>query len=98
VSRVGRDYAYRQVRERILRDAQVCYLCAGELDFDAPPRSRWAPTIDHVLPVSALRNLDSRTARRLAIDPSGLRPAHYGCNAARGNGRNHRPRHASRSW
>jgi len=97
MSRTGRDYAYRKARARVLADAQLCHLCGQAIDFDAPPRSRWAASADHVLPVSALRDLDPRTAQRLASDPSGLRPAHVGCNSRRGAGRA-RPKHVSRGW
>jgi hypothetical protein len=97
VSRVGRDYAYQKVRARVLAGAQSCAICGGPLDFDAPPRSRWAPSADHLLPVSRTRGMDERTRRRLANDPGGLRAVHYGCNAKRGNGRK-RPVHTSRSW
>jgi hypothetical protein len=97
MSRLGRDYAYRQARARVLAGATVCHLCGRALDFDAPSRSRWAPSADHVLPVSALRGLDPRTAQRLASDPEGLRPSHYGCNSRRGAGRS-RPQHVSRGW
>lgn len=97
-SRVGRDYAYRKVRARVLDGAQVCALCGGPLDWDAPPRSRWAPSVDHVLPVSRTRGFDSETRRRLALDPAGLRPVHYGCNARRRDGRRQSARRVSRSW
>ena len=95
--RVGRDYAYRQVRDRILAGAQSCAICGGPLDWDAPPRSRWSPSVDHLLPVSRTRDLDESTRQRLALDPAGLVPCHYGCNAKRGNGRKRHP-HVSRSW
>lgn len=97
VSRLGRDYQYRKVRERVLRGAQVCHIYGEPLDWDAPPRSRWAPTVDHVVPVSSLRDMDPRAARRIAIDPSLMRPAHYGCNASRGANRS-KPKHVSREW
>lgn len=97
MSRVGRDYAYQKARARVLAGATVCHICGHELDFDAPPRSANAPSTDHVLPVSALRGLDPRTAARLAADPDGLRPCHVGCNSRRGAGRRPR-RHVSRRW
>jgi hypothetical protein len=98
MSRLGRDYAYRKARERVLRDATVCHLCGGALDFDAEPRSRWAPSVDHVLPVSSLVDLDPRSARKLAVDPELLRPAHVGCNSRRGDGRRDQAEHTSRGW
>ena len=97
MTRIGRDYAFRKVRERVLAGAQVCALCGRPLDWDAPPRSRWAPSVDHLLPVSRTRHLDPHTRRRLALDPGGLQAVHVGCNAKRGNGRK-RPVHISRSW
>jgi hypothetical protein len=95
--RIGRDYAHRKARERVLAGAQVCAICGGALDWNAPPRSRWAPSVDHLLPVSRTRGLDDATRRHLANDPAGLRPAHVGCNAKRGNGRQ-RQVHVSRVW
>jgi 5-methylcytosine-specific restriction endonuclease McrA len=95
--RIGRDYRYRQVRDRVLSGASVCHLCGRPLDFDADPRSRWAPSVDHLLPVSRTVGLDDATRQRLAVDPEGLVPAHVGCNSARGN-RRRRQRHISRSW
>jgi hypothetical protein len=97
VSQVGRDYAHRKARERVLAGAQWCHICGGALDWDAPPRSRWAPSVDHVLPVVRTRGMDESTRRRLALDPAGLRPAHVGCNARRGAG-GKRQVHVSRSW
>jgi hypothetical protein len=94
---LGRNYQYRKVRARILEAAQVCAICGGELDFDAPPRSRWAPSVDHVYPISKMDVLDPRTARLMAIDPAGLRAVHVGCNARRGAGRLSTP-HISRKW
>jgi hypothetical protein len=97
MTRIGRDYAYRVQRERVLAGAQACSICGLALDWDAPPRSRWAPSVDHVLPVSRTVGLDELTRSRLATDPGNLRPVHYGCNARRGN-RRRRPRRTSRSW
>jgi hypothetical protein len=91
------NHAYRKVRERVLDGAQVCCICGGPLDFDAPARSKWAPSVDHVLPVSRTVGLDPETRQRLAVDPEGLRPVHYSCNSRRGN-RRRRRRHVSRVW
>ena len=95
--RPGRDYAYQRAREHVLAGAQVCHVCGGPLDFDAPPRSPRSPSADHVLPVSATAHLDPMTRQRLGADPAGLRPCHYGCNSRRGNGRK-RQVHVSRAW
>ena len=89
--------AWRAVSARVLRDASVCWLCGLPLDFDAPARSRWSPSVDHVLSLSAMRGFDEGTQRRLALDPANLRAAHYGCNSRRGDGRVS-GRRASRQW
>jgi 5-methylcytosine-specific restriction endonuclease McrA len=95
--RPGRDYAYRKVRERILRNSELCHLCGEPLDFAAPPRSPWAPSVDHIFPVSAMRDADPQAARLLGADASNLQAAHVSCNSKRGAGREPRP-HISRSW
>jgi hypothetical protein len=92
------DHEWRKVRARVLAGAQVCAICAKPLDWDAPPRSRWAPSVDHRLPVSRTRGLDDELRRRLSLDPSALIPVHVSCNSRRGNGRRDRPRHVSRDW
>lgn len=92
------DRQYRNVRARVIAGAQVCAICGAPIDHDAPPRSRWAPSADHVLPISRTRGLDGELRQRLARDPSMLKAVHYGCNSRRGNGRRDRPRHVSREW
>jgi 5-methylcytosine-specific restriction endonuclease McrA len=90
--------AWEAARKQVLANASGCWLCGKPLDFDAPPRSRWAPSVDHVLPLKAMRHLDPVDQRRLALDPSNLRPCHYGCNSGRGARRIARPRLTSRAW
>jgi 5-methylcytosine-specific restriction endonuclease McrA len=75
---------WNRVRAMVLKGATHCDICDGALDFDAPPRSRWAPSVDHVVSLKAMRDLDPIAQRRLALDPTNLRPTHYGCNARRG--------------
>jgi len=88
-----------RVRALVLASSSVCWLCGKALDFNAPPRSRWAPSVDHVISLHAMRNLDAATQKRMALDPANLRPAHYGCNSGR---RERRPfpvaRRTSRQW
>jgi hypothetical protein len=92
------DHAWRKVRARVLDGAQLCHICGGALDWDAPPRSPFSPTVDHRLPVSFTRGLDDETRHDLALDPSLLQPAHYSCNSRKGNRRRHYPQHVSRKW
>lgn len=89
---------YRNVRARVIAGAQVCAICGKAIDHDAPPRSRWAPSADHRLPISRTRRLDKELRQRLARDPALLRCVHLGCNSRRGNGRRDRPRRVSREW
>lgn len=92
------DRQWRKVRARVLEGAQVCHLCGGALDFDAPARSPLAPSVDHVFPVRAMRGLDADTFDHLRLNLDSLRPSHYGCNASRGAGRHEQRKHTSREW
>ena len=59
------------------RADDLCELCGAPLDFDAPARSRRAPSVDHVVPLHAGGN---------PLPPlDELRLVHVGCNARRGN-------------
>ena len=87
------EHAYRKARKEWLEHQTECVHCGLPLDFDAPPRSRWSPTVDHIIPVS------------LGGDPKDQtmwQPSHHGCNSARGNGatrgRGTGPMRASRRW
>ena len=97
--RYGRDdHAFLAARKRVLANATVCHLCGGELDFNAPPRTRYAPSVDHIVPMSTIAGEDTLTRRRMGSDPTNLRPAHFGCNSRRGDGRRTPRRKASRRW
>lgn len=91
------DHAWRQARARALKGSQVCHICGGSLDYDAPARSPQSPSVDHVFPVKHMRGLDPESRRRLILDSTNLRPVHYGCNSRRQAGRA-RPAHTSRAW
>jgi len=93
------DAAWRRVRARVLRDAQFCWICGLPLDFEAPARSRWSPSVDHILSLRSMRGvIDPELRDQLRLDPAGLRPVHLGCNSRRGDGRHDRPQHTSREW
>ncbi|HEY3547763.1 MAG TPA: HNH endonuclease, partial [Propionicimonas sp.] len=63
------------VRRRVYdRDGWQCWICLGAVDPDLRGRTRWAASLDHVLPLS--RGGDHTE--------SNLRLAHFGCNSARG--------------
>lgn len=58
------------------------------------------PTVDHLIPVSLTEGWSDEEKRRALHDPRYLRPAHMGCNGARGNRSDrHRPRALpTRDW
>ncbi|MGX7679087.1 HNH endonuclease [Jatrophihabitans sp. DSM 45814] len=68
------DHQLRVRKRQVLAVATHCALCGKALDFDAPPRTPWSPSVDHKL------------ARELGGDDSwsNLQPSHYGCNAGKG--------------
>jgi 5-methylcytosine-specific restriction endonuclease McrA len=69
-------WQWKQIRTRLIASAQVCAICGGWLDRTAPPRSRWRPSVDHIVSIS--RRPD------LAFEPSNLRVVCTGCNSSRG--------------
>lgn len=72
--------------EILRRDHYMCMICGRPLDMNAKPGSRWAPSVDHIVPVS-LGGTDH---------PENLRAAHFGCNSSRQAGRP--PNRTSRPW
>lgn len=92
--------AWRRVRAEVLAESSVCYVCGRPIDFNARPRSRWSPSVDHLLPISAFAGLDDETQRKMALDKANLRACHYGCNSRKGarfGTVRHAPRR-SRNW
>ena len=91
--------AWWRARAIVLAQATHCAICRRPLQPDAPPKSRWSSSVDHIIPVSRTKHLPPDEQRRLAVDPSNLRAVHYGCNASRGAGRARKPTEAaSRQW
>ena len=76
-------YQYKVIRRRLFATATTCALCGYLLDRDAPPRSRWAPSIDHIIPIAE---------GGLPFEPTNLRVVHYGENASRGATQGNRAR------
>ena len=69
---------WRRLRQRVLRGATHCAICHRPLDFNARPCSRWAPSVDHIIPLA-------RGGLPFAL--ANLQACHYSCNAAKGAGR-----------
>ena len=61
---------WERVRKQVLANAHLCALCGRGSPLPTPtPGSRWSPSVDHVLSLSSMRNLDAATQERLALDP-----------------------------
>ena len=69
---VTRSYRWTQLRKRVLAEEDTCWICGLPLDHGAPPKSRWSPSVDHVIPLVAGGDPYSR---------HNLRAAHLGCNS-----------------
>jgi 5-methylcytosine-specific restriction endonuclease McrA len=72
-----------RMRSIVLAEEKHCHICQQPIDFDAPPKTRWAPSVDHLRPVSRTKHLDPAEQRRLALDRNNLRACHFGCNSRR---------------
>ena len=70
------DRAWRAMCKRVLASSNLCGICGEPIDFNAPPRTPLAPSVDCIVPVSHGGSTTDRT---------NLRPAHFGCNSKRGN-------------
>lgn len=67
---------YRLVPLVLERDGYTCQLCMQPIyPTEHAPRTKWAPSVDHIIPVSHGGETSMEN----------LRAAHYGCNSARGN-------------
>lgn len=64
-----------RVRARAKRNGEVCCLCTQPIDWDAPPRTRWSFSVEHVTSLVNGGGL---------LDEANAQPAHFGCNARRG--------------
>lgn len=83
-----KSYRWKELRAKVLSEESHCWLCGLPLDFDAPPRTRWSPSVDHRIPRSLGGDM---------FDRDNLRAAHYGCNAGRGR-RDPTPERKSERW
>jgi 5-methylcytosine-specific restriction endonuclease McrA len=83
-----KTHRYQQQRRRYLELNTTCYICGTPLDYDANPRSRWAPSIDHTLAI---------TNGGDPYNEHNWQPAHYGCNSSKG-ARPPKPSPRSRRW
>lgn len=68
----------------------ICHICGKPIDRALPARHRLSWTLDHVIPI--------KEAPHLAFVLSNLKPAHWGCNSAKGAGKSRVPAKNSRPW
>ena len=80
----------RKMRARFKARGDPCSICGGRLGpirYDQPSDSDHPLSfvIDEVRPVSRWREFGYKSAAAAAQDPENLAPAHWCCNAAKGN-------------
>ena len=75
--RQANGHRRRQVRARVLREEDVCWLCGQPVDKTLKTPHPGSPEVDEVVPVSLGGS---------PIERSNCRLAHRACNVRRGNG------------
>lgn len=80
----------RKMRQRFKARGEPCSICRGRLgpiDYAAPSDAAHPLSfvIDEVRPVSRWREFGYDSPAAAAQDVENLAPAHYACNAAKGN-------------
>ena len=77
----------RKHRARIKAMGLPCHLCGRPIHYDEPSDSQhpWSFVIDEIIPVSKWREYGYASPEKVAEDFNNLAPAHYSCNAHRGN-------------
>lgn len=90
-----------QVRARVRDHGEPCAVCGMDIDLTIPANHPRAFSVDHIEPIGMGMNGSP-------LDIGNLRPAHHGCNSARGNRMRKRaratrpngdaPTHVSRDW
>ena len=66
-----------QLRQRVLREEDICWLCGHPVDKTLPPYLPGSPEVDEIIPVSLGGD---------PLDRNNTHLAHRICNVRRGNG------------
>lgn len=70
--------AWKALVSELCPPGSVCAICRGRrgpIQFGLRPRHPLGPSLDHLIPLSLRPDL--------ALEPSNLQPAHFGCNAGK---------------
>lgn len=70
-----RGAAYLKLCANVRRRRLPCSICGHPIDYNAPPRTRWSFSLEHV---------QSLAHGGALLDPANATAAHYGCNSRRG--------------
>lgn len=81
--RTQNGHRRRQLRARVLREEDHCWMCGRYVDKDLPPSHPYSAEVDELLPVSRGGSPYDRENCRLACRT---------CNRKRGNGMRYAPR------
>ena len=65
-----------QVRAQVADHGEPCAVCGMDIDLTIPAKHSRAFSVDHIEPLGMNGS---------PLDIGNLRPAHHGCNSARGN-------------
>ncbi len=103
MTRLRSSQQWKLVREQVLARSSTCHLCRGPLQPDAPPGSPWSSSVDHVVSVKRLMQIDPAGWWDRALDPHNLAACHLVCNQRKGARPRTRttppvPRGQSRQW
>jgi len=70
-----RGTRYLKLCAQVRRRRDPCGLCGQPIDYNAPPRTRWSFSLDHLTPLAHGGRV---------LDEGNVQAAHYGCNSRRG--------------
>jgi hypothetical protein len=69
-------YKWQRLARRLVLQATTCAICGRVLPKDAPPRSPYSPSVDHIVPLAL---------GGAPFEPANLQVVHLSCNTARRN-------------
>lgn len=95
--RYANGHRRRRIREQLRASGAPCGICGKPIDYSLttildPKTGKKRPhpmsfVVDEIVPVSRWYEGGYASPEMAALDPSNCRPAHWICNAKRGNGK-----------